>query len=251
MRQGYADGSRVLTASFDYSARLWQFDEQRELALLDGHDGPVNDVDFLDGTEQALTAGADGKVILWDVAGAKPLAEVQGHSGRAMAVAGDAAGCTLCLACVGACPAGAIRDNPESPEINFTEQLCVQCGLCQNTCPEKVITLEPRYNFSKESRDALVLHQEEPFECIRCGKPFGVQSTIERIVEQLAGKHSMFQGEGAADIIKMCDTCRVNVQFKDGAFNQGVIQRRPIRNTEDDLREREERRAQGLPEEED
>ena len=166
-------------------------------------------------------------------------------------IAVDTDGCTLCLACVGACPTGAIRDNPESPELNFTEQLCVQCGLCQNTCPEKVITLEPRYNFAKESRDALVLHQEEPFECIRCGEPFGVKSTIERIVEQLAGKHSMFQGEGAADVIKMCDTCRVNVQFKDGAFSPGVIQRRPIRTTEDDLREREERRAQGLPDEED
>ena len=161
----------------------------------------------------------------------------------------DTDGCTLCLACVGACPTGAIRDNPESPELNFTEQLCVQCGLCRNTCPEKVITLEPRYNFASEARGAIVLHQEEPFECIRCGTPFGVKSAIERIVEQLAGKHSMFQGEGAADVIRMCDNCRVNVQFEDGAFNLGTA-RRPIRTTDDDLREREERRAKGLPDEE-
>ena len=156
----------------------------------------------------------------------------------------DTEGCTLCLACVGACPTSAIRDNPESPEVSFTEQLCVQCGLCRNTCPEKVITLEPRYNFSSSARDPEVLHSEEPFECIRCGTPFGVKSAIERIVEQLAGKHSMFQGEGAGDIIKMCDNCRVNVQFEDGTFNQGTA-RRPMRTTEDDLREREERRERG------
>ncbi len=156
----------------------------------------------------------------------------------------DTEGCTLCLACVGACPTSAIRDNPESPEVSFTEQLCVQCGLCRNTCPEKVITLEPRYNFAGSARDPEVLHSEEPFECIRCGTPFGVKSAIERIVEQLAGKHSMFQGENAGDLIKMCDNCRVNVQFEDGAFNQGMA-RRPMRTTEDDLREREERRERG------
>ncbi len=82
----------------------------------------------------------------------------------------------------------------------------------------------------------------------RCGKPFGVKSAIERIVEQLAGKHSMFQGEGAADVIKMCDNCRANVQFEDGAFNQGTP-RPTIRTTEDYLREREESRARGEEEE--
>jgi len=163
-------------------------------------------------------------------------------------IAVDTEGCTLCLACVSACPVSAIRDNPESPELSFIEQLCVQCGLCQKTCPEKVISLEPRYNFASEARDAVVLHSEEPFECIRCGTPFGVKSAIERIVDQLAGKHSMFQGENSADIIRMCDNCRVNVQFEDGAFNQGV-QRRPMRTTDDDLRERDERRARGEPDE--
>ena len=160
----------------------------------------------------------------------------------------DTDGCTLCLACVGACPTSAIRDNPESPELSFTEQLCVQCGLCRNTCPEKVITLEPRYNFLSSARSPEILHQEEPFECIRCGTPFGVRSAIERIVDQLAGKHSMFQGEGAGDLIRMCDNCRVNAQFEDGAFNRGTA-RRPIRTTEDDLREREERRERGEDEE--
>src|SRR5258708_39900817 len=56
-------------------------------------------------------------------------------------------GCTLCHACVTACPTGALSDNPDRAMLRFTESLCVQCGLCQSTCPEKVITLEPRLDF--------------------------------------------------------------------------------------------------------
>ncbi|MBV8504776.1 MAG: 4Fe-4S binding protein, partial [Alphaproteobacteria bacterium] len=56
----------------------------------------------------------------------------------------DVAGCTLCLSCVSACPTGALSDNPDKPMLRFTEDACVQCGLCKATCPEKVITLSPR-----------------------------------------------------------------------------------------------------------
>ena len=49
----------------------------------------------------------------------------------------DVAGCTLCLACVGACPTGALIDNPERPILRFLEDACVQCGLCQNTCRKR------------------------------------------------------------------------------------------------------------------
>ena len=34
----------------------------------------------------------------------------------------DIAGCTLCLACVGACPTAALSDNPERPQLAFTEE---------------------------------------------------------------------------------------------------------------------------------
>ena len=56
----------------------------------------------------------------------------------------DAAKCTLCLSCVGACPEGALIDNPERPQLRFIERNCVQCGLCETTCPEDAITLAPR-----------------------------------------------------------------------------------------------------------
>ncbi|MCG8543061.1 MAG: 4Fe-4S binding protein, partial [Alphaproteobacteria bacterium] len=53
----------------------------------------------------------------------------------------DVDGCTLCLACVGACPTGAMQDNPDMPQLRFQEDACIQCGLCRTTCPESVITL--------------------------------------------------------------------------------------------------------------
>jgi ferredoxin len=152
----------------------------------------------------------------------------------------DAEGCTLCLACVGACPTGAMQDNPELPQLRFQEDACIQCGLCRNTCPENVITLQPRLNFAEDARRALVLKEEEPYECVRCGKPFGTRSTVERIVKQLEGKHAMFADSDAADRIRMCEDCRVVDQFtgKDNPMAGG--ERPRVRTTDDYLREREE-----------
>ena len=41
----------------------------------------------------------------------------------------DEKNCTLCLACVSACPAGALQDNPETPQLLFREDACIQCGI--------------------------------------------------------------------------------------------------------------------------
>ena len=152
----------------------------------------------------------------------------------------DTAGCTLCLACVGACPTGALQDNPERPELRFLEDACVQCGLCANTCPEHVIKLEPRLNFSDEARRPILIKQEEPFECIRCGKPFGTKASIEKIIQKLGAKNWMYMDSAAIDRIRMCDDCRVIVQFEvtDNPF--AAAPRPRPRTTDDYLRERAE-----------
>jgi ferredoxin len=154
----------------------------------------------------------------------------------------NAAGCTLCLACVGACPTGALLDNPERPMLRFVEDACVQCGLCKATCPEKVITLHPQLDFRAATATDRVLKEEEPFACIRCGKPFGVKSTIERVTAKLEGKHWMFQNSAERlDVIKMCEDCRV-VAISEQQFDPyGAPARPKPRTTEDYLREREER----------
>ena len=126
------------------------------------------------------------------------------------AVVVDAAKCTLCLSCVGACPENALGDNPEKPQLRFTERACVQCGLCATTCPEQAITLVPRLWLADEGRarrQPRVLHEVEPYRCIRCSKPFGTLKAIETMIGKLAG-HPAFQGAGA-ERLKMCGDCRV------------------------------------------
>ncbi len=152
----------------------------------------------------------------------------------------DAEGCTLCLACVSACPTGAMSDNPESPALRFLEDACVQCGLCVNTCPESVITLEPGVSFEEGAKQPIVIKEEEPFLCIRCQKPFGTKSSIEKIVAMLGEKHSMFQDLSAVDRIRMCEDCRVVVQFEVPDNPLAGPAKTPVRTTDDYLREREE-----------
>ena len=115
---------------------------------------------------------------------------------------------------------------------------------------ESVITLEPRLNFTGEARGAVMLNEEPPFHCIRCGKPFGVQSSIERIADQLAGQHSMFQDQAQIERIMMCDDCRVVVQFEREDDPLAGAPRPIPRTTDDYLREREieEARAKLLEE---
>ena len=115
--------------------------------------------------------------------------------------------CTLCLSCVSACPASALQDNPERPQLKFIEKNCVQCGLCASTCPENAITLQPRLLLTPERKEARVLNESQPYQCIRCSKPFGTLKAIEVMLGKLAG-HAMFQG-AAADRLKMCSDCRV------------------------------------------
>ena len=120
----------------------------------------------------------------------------------------DVAGCTLCLACVSACPTGALSDNAERPMLRFTEDACVQCGLCRATCPEKVITLKPQLDFRAATASPRLVKEEEPFCCIRCGKPFGVRSTIERVTAKLEGAHWMFK-DGAQPARRRQDVRRL------------------------------------------
>lgn len=149
-------------------------------------------------------------------------------------------GCTLCHACVTACPSGALSDNPDRAMLRFTESLCVQCGLCEATCPEKVIAIEPRLDFAAWDAPQRVLKEEEPFNCIGCGKPFGTKSSIDRVLAKLGQTHWMFQGANARrlDVIKMCADCRVEAVVNESFDPHAAPNRPPVMSTEDYLRAR-------------
>lgn len=155
-------------------------------------------------------------------------------------------GCTLCLACVSACPTGALSDNPDKPMLRFTEDACVQCGLCKNTCPEKVITLVPQIDFRAATASARLIKEEEAFACIRCGKPFGVKSAIDRVIAKLEAKHWMFKGSAERlDVLRMCEDCRVAAVTEQEFDPYDKAARPTPRTTEDYLRERTQRDDKG------
>jgi ferredoxin len=114
----------------------------------------------------------------------------------------------MCMSCVGACPESALMDGVDRPLLKFVERNCVQCGLCEATCPEDAIALSPRLLLGAPAREARLLNETQPFRCIRCDKPFGTKQMIEAMLGRLAS-HGMFSKPGALRRLQMCGDCRV------------------------------------------
>ncbi len=116
--------------------------------------------------------------------------------------------CTMCLSCVGACPEGAINDNPEAPQLRFIERKCVQCGLCVKTCPETAIALVPRLNLHESAKKPQLINEAKLFNCTKCGKAMGSERMIQNMIAKLSG-HSMFASDDQKARLSMCGDCRV------------------------------------------
>lgn len=138
--------------------------------------------------------------------------------------------CTLCLSCVSACPTGALSDNPDRPLLAFAESLCVQCGLCERTCPEDAIDLIPQIDFLARRAPRRILKEEEPFHCIDCGKAFGTKSVIDKIAAKLE-RHWMFSGDNTArrGALFTCEDCRIARAVNDSLDPYAAPARPPAR----------------------
>ncbi|MFT5505502.1 MAG: ferredoxin [Gammaproteobacteria bacterium] len=123
----------------------------------------------------------------------------------------DSEACTLCMACISACPGKALQDgsNRGIPAVFLVESKCLQCGSCVQTCPEQAMTLTARFILDREQRDKeQELNRDSVFECTQCGKPFAPESVIGKMQEKLKD-HYMFNNERALARLTMCDNCRV------------------------------------------
>lgn len=121
----------------------------------------------------------------------------------------DAETCTLCMGCVSQCPGNALQAGGDTPALRFVEANCVQCGICQKSCPESSITLEPRLHFDPNVINKPVsLKEEAPFHCIVCGKAFATQAMIARMTDKLK-EHWMFADASSLNRLRMCGDCRV------------------------------------------
>lgn len=155
------------------------------------------------------------------------------------AVKVDRDACTLCLSCVSLCPSGALMDNEDTPQLLFQEDACLQCGICSHACPENAIRLVSQLDLTDAALSQRVLNEEEPFACISCGSLFGVKSTIDRVMDKLAGKHPMFATTEQGKLIQMCDKCRIEAQFHSETNPFQAAPRPRTRTTDDYLKRRD------------
>jgi WD40 repeat protein len=73
------DGSRIVTASGDKTARIWDVASAKEIAVLRGHDAGVASAAFSPDGSRIVTASGDKTARIWDAATAKEIAVLRGH----------------------------------------------------------------------------------------------------------------------------------------------------------------------------
>ncbi len=128
------------------------------------------------------------------------------------------AACSLCMACVGACPAGALLADGKTPRLVQIESRCHQCGACKVACPEKCISLQPRLLCDIDVAGPLrVLHEADPFKCVVCGETFASANMVGKMQEKLAD-HWMFSSDQQKSRLQMCRTCRTRDVFNTGDY---------------------------------
>ncbi|MCV0440618.1 MAG: 4Fe-4S binding protein [Hydrogenophaga sp.] len=207
--------AQAIVSGLGYTGTHFRLIEARDAKALDAAlgDAPAQTVKrratFAVQAEKRATVELAIEHLLQDSAAQRAPAEAIALPGASLlgTIVVNKDSCTLCLSCVSACPASALQDNTERPQLRFIEKNCVQCGLCASTCPEDAITLEPRLLLGEQRKQLRVLNEAQPYHCIRCAKPFGTLKGIEVMLSKLSG-HAMFQGE-ALERLKMCGDCRV------------------------------------------
>ena len=73
------DGKRVVTASADKTARIWDAESGKEIAVLKGHGGIVLSAAFSGDGKRVVTASEDKTARIWDAESGKEIAVLKGH----------------------------------------------------------------------------------------------------------------------------------------------------------------------------
>ena len=75
------DGSRIVTASWDKTAKVWDARSGAELLALKGHDVDVRSASFSPDGSRILTGSSDSTAKVWDARTGAPLLTLKRHSG--------------------------------------------------------------------------------------------------------------------------------------------------------------------------
>ncbi len=125
----------------------------------------------------------------------------------------QAAGCTLCRACVNACPVHAFKLEEATSSLQFKHLACVACGLCETVCPEQVITLRHEVVFERAALDYQTVVEDDMVSCTQCEKPYINRKALEAIETRVLSLESLldtFSGQRRT-LLRMCPDCRAVV----------------------------------------
>ncbi len=96
------DGSRIVTASDDGTARVWSADGKAQPIVLRGHDGPVLSAAFSPDGSRIVTASDDATARVWSADGTAPPIVLRGHDSSVVSAAFSPDGSRIVTASVDA-----------------------------------------------------------------------------------------------------------------------------------------------------
>ncbi|MFW6045359.1 MAG: hydrogenase iron-sulfur subunit [Natronomonas sp.] len=126
--------------------------------------------------------------------------------------------CTLTPTCTNLCPTDAIRRTTEG-KLQFSHELCVNCGVCEAGCPETSITMKSGLDLTMlpENRDGdpwMTVHEDEMVECVRCGKPFASAASTEKIEREVGDLVEGIAPTAEHSVFEYCGDCRSSLLFE-------------------------------------
>jgi ferredoxin len=128
--------------------------------------------------------------------------------------------CNLTPTCSTLCPTDAIERTADG-DLRFSHEDCVNCGLCEEGCPETAITMHDGLDLSllPENRDGdrwQTVYEGEMLECARCGKPFTSVGSAESIKEQVGDLVEGVAPGTEGSVFDYCGDCRAAILFEEG-----------------------------------
>ena len=128
--------------------------------------------------------------------------------------------CNLTPTCSTMCPTDAIRRTDDA-DLQFNHEDCVNCGLCEEGCPETAITMHDGLDLSRlpENRDGErweTVYEGEMRNCVRCGKAFASEGTAEHIAGEVGELVEGVAPKAEHSIFDYCGNCRAYLLFEEG-----------------------------------
>ncbi len=130
--------------------------------------------------------------------------------------------CNLTPTCSTLCPTDAIRRTDDG-DLQFNHERCVNCGLCEDGCPETAIEMETGLDLSLLPENRAVADGGEPqwstvyegemVECARCGTPFTSVGTAEKVKGEVGDLVEGFAADSSKSVFDYCGDCRARLVY--------------------------------------